>query len=78
MSATRPAIEFSIGIIASAASPFTAAKQSSKVGRAGSGLGPTSAQAMWELAPGSPWNTTFFGFSMALAFGSARMTAAVA
>ena len=57
MSATRPATEFSIGIMASEAAPsVTAAKASSKVG-AGQGLpirDAPPAQAMWELAPGSP------------------------
>ena len=56
MSATRPAIEFSIGIMASSAPPScTAAKASSKVAQ-GSGVksGKFSAQAMCELAPGSP------------------------
>ena len=58
MSATRPAIEFSIGIMASSAWPsFTAAKASSKVGQGSTcQSGWASSQAMWELAPGSPWN----------------------
>ena len=62
MSATRPATEFSIGIMPSAAEPsFTAASASSKVG-AGSALnsGKASWQAICELAPGSPWNTIVF------------------
>ena len=57
MSATRPAMEFSIGIMASPAAPSeTAANASSKVGQ-GSTVqsGKASPQAMWELAPSSPW-----------------------
>src|SRR5215470_10540638 len=57
MSATRPATELSIGIIASAARPLrTAAKASSKVAQAsGAYSGYASLQAICELAPGSPW-----------------------
>src|SRR5271166_2292435 len=57
MSATRPATELSIGIIASAARPLrTAAKASSKVAQ-GSGAysGWACLHAICELAPGSPW-----------------------
>ena len=56
MSATRPAIEFSIGIMPSSAAPsWRAAKASSKVAQ-GSGVrsGKLSTQAICELAPGSP------------------------
>ena len=56
MSATRPAIEFSIGIMPRSAVPScNAAKASSKVGQ-GSGVmsGKFSTQAICELAPGSP------------------------
>ena len=57
MSATRPAIELSMGIMASAARPsVTAAKASSKVGQArGSQSGYTAWQDWCEKAPGSPW-----------------------
>ncbi len=57
MSATRPARELSIGIIARSASPFsTAAKQSSKLAHAtASARGCHCWQARWELEPGSPW-----------------------
>ncbi len=56
MSATRPASEFSIGIMPRSASPeATAWKQSSKVGcGTGSQSGNTSSAAIWEFAPGSP------------------------
>src|ERR1019366_7928656 len=77
MSATRPASEFSIGIMARSAAPFvTAAKQSSKVGQGtASAAGKTSEQAMWELAPGSPWKTILCGDfwgDLALAAGISR------
>ena len=57
MSATRPAIEFSIGIMPRLARPSVmAAKASSNVGHgSGSQSGYWSAQAIWELAPASPW-----------------------
>ena len=57
MSATRPATEFSIGIMPSLASPdFTAASASSNVAHgSGSSSGCASLAAMCELAPGSPW-----------------------
>ncbi len=57
MSATRPAIVFSIGIMARSALPVsTALKASSKVAQ-GSGCmsGNMLRQAVSELAPGSPW-----------------------
>ncbi len=62
MSATRPAIVFSIGIIARSASPrVTAASASSKVGHgSGSRPGYIVRQAVSELAPGSPWNEMRF------------------
>src|SRR5665213_1802251 len=62
MSATRPATEFSIGIMPRSASPEAiAASASSKVGQ-GRGLaaGKASAMAMWEVAPGAPWNAIFW------------------
>ena len=57
MSATRPASELSIGIIARSASPFsTAANTSSKLAHAtASASGCRSWQARWEFEPGSPW-----------------------
>src|SRR3954447_24127354 len=59
MSATRPATEFSIGIMPNLASPeVIAAKQSSKVGQGtASASGYASRMARCEFAPGSPWNT---------------------
>ena len=62
MSATLPAIEFSTGIMASSASPLAAAwNTSSKVAQGiGSSSGWVSRQAMWELAPSSPWKAIFF------------------
>src|ERR1700722_16797042 len=61
MSATRPATEFSIGIMPRSASPEEiAASASSKVGQGrASASGYASAMAIWELAPGSPWNAIF-------------------
>lgn len=57
ISATRPAIELSIGIIASSARPdVTASSASSKVVHGNcSRPGNISVQAIAELAPGSPW-----------------------
>ena len=57
MSATRPASELSIGIIARSASPpSTAAKTSSKDAQAtASWSGWWRWQTRWELLPGSPW-----------------------
>ena len=57
MSATRPAMELSMGIMARAARPSaTAAKASSKVGQArASQSGYTAWQDWCEKAPGSPW-----------------------
>src|SRR5262245_20157353 len=65
MSATRPAMVFSIGIIARSDLPVsTALKASSKVGQgSGSMSGYMLRQAVSELAPGSPWN------EMRLVFG---------
>src|SRR5215813_11810156 len=59
MSATRPATEFSIGIMPRSASPAAmAASASSNVAQGiGSASGKASSMAMWELAPASPWNT---------------------
>src|SRR4051812_32832370 len=67
MSATRPATEFSIGIIPRSASPDEiAASASSKVAHGnGCASGYASTMARCELAPGSPWNATFFGLVMA-------------
>src|ERR1700719_4672043 len=61
MSATRPATEFSIGIMPRSASPEAiAASASSKVGQgSGSASGYASTTGVWELAPGSPWNAIF-------------------
>src|SRR4051812_47884480 len=61
MSATRPAIEFSIGIMPRSALPFwIAVSASSKVGHGTvSQLGYTSRDAISEFAPGSPWNAIF-------------------
>src|ERR1700744_6499617 len=61
MSATRPATEFSIGIMPRSASPEEIADSaSSKVAQGiGSASGYASTMAMWELAPGSPWNAIF-------------------
>src|SRR6185295_19273598 len=68
MSATRPASELSIGIMAKSARPSkTAAKQSSKVAQGiASAFGKTSRLAMCELAPGSPWKATFLLWGMGL------------
>ena len=57
MSATRPAIVFSIGIMARSALPVsTALNASSKVAHGnGSMAGNMLRQAVSELAPGSPW-----------------------
>ncbi|GAA4657815.1 hypothetical protein GCM10023225_32150 [Kineococcus glutinatus] len=57
MSATRPAREFSMGIIARCARPVTtSAKASSKLAQgSASHPGNTSVHAMWEFDPGSPW-----------------------
>ena len=67
MSATRPASEFSIGIMARSARPSkTAAKQSSKVAQGmASALGKISRLAMCELAPGSPWKAIFLFWAWA-------------
>src|SRR3954447_2621425 len=67
MSATRPATEFSIGIMPRSASPDEiAASASSKVAQGkGCASGYASTIARWELAPGSPWNAIFFGVVMA-------------
>src|SRR3954452_21904100 len=67
MSATRPATEFSIGIMPSSASPDEiAASASSKVAQGnGCASGHASTTARCELAPGSPWNAIFFGVVMA-------------
>src|SRR5690606_23959803 len=64
MSATRPAIVFSIGIMArSALRASTALKASSKVAQGnGSMLGYMLRQAVSELAPGSPWNAILLVF----------------
>src|SRR3954451_9555358 len=61
MSATRPATEFSIGIMPRSASPDEiAASASSKVAQGnGCASGYASTMARWELAPGSPWNAIF-------------------
>src|SRR3954453_3268919 len=75
MSATRPATEFSIGIMPSSASPEEiAASASSKVAHGnGSASGYASTMGIWELAPGSPWNAIFSFLVMAglLAAGQA-------
>ena len=65
MSATRPAIVFSIGIMARSALPVsTASKASSKVGQgSGSMSGNMLRQAVSELAPGSPWKEMRLVFS---------------
>ena len=57
MSATRPASELSMGIIARSAAPFsTAAKTSSNDAQAtASQWGYCWVQSRWELEPGSPW-----------------------
>src|ERR1041385_2050115 len=67
MSATRPATEFSIGIMPRSASPEEiAASASSKVAQgSGCASGYASTIARCELAPGSPWNAIFFGVVMA-------------
>src|SRR3954471_16660739 len=67
MSATRPATEFSIGIMPRSASPEEiAASASSKVAQGkGWASGYASMMARCELAPGSPWNAIFFGVVMA-------------
>src|SRR5437868_8583044 len=67
MSATRPATEFSIGIMPRSASPDEiAASASSKIAQGnGCASGYASTMARCELAPGSPWNATFFGLVMA-------------
>src|SRR3954454_12491690 len=67
ISATRPATEFSIGIMPSSASPDEiAASASSKVAHgSGSASGYASVMARWELAPGSPWNAIFGSVVMA-------------
>src|SRR5450631_125418 len=64
MSATRPATEFSIGIMPRSASPeVIAASASSKVGQgSGSASGLAATMAIWEFAPGSPWNAIFMDF----------------
>src|SRR5581483_6667762 len=66
MSATRPATEFSIGIMASLASPdFTAASASSKVLQGSASMsGKASRAARCELAPGSPWKAILFTFDL--------------
>src|SRR5215469_4913393 len=58
MSATRPATEFSTGIIASRARPpRTAAKASSNCAQGNVVIsGKTRRQARSEYAPGAPWN----------------------
>src|SRR3954462_11545775 len=67
MSATRPATEFSIGIMPRSASPDEiAASASSKVAQgSGCASGYASTMARCELAPGSPWNAIFFAVVMA-------------
>jgi hypothetical protein len=57
MSATRPAIELSTGIMANPARPsLTASSASSNVAHGScSRRGNTCSQAIAELAPGSPW-----------------------
>ena len=57
MSATRPAMEFSTGIMASSAAPdSTASNASSNVAQGrGSSSGTAKRQAASEFAPGSPW-----------------------
>src|SRR5712671_395298 len=67
MSATRPATEFSIGIMPRSASPeLIAASASSKVGQgSGSASGQAATMAIWEFAPGSPWNAIFMFVVMA-------------
>src|SRR3979409_2254395 len=74
MSATRPATEFSIGIMPMSASPdVMAAKQSSKVAQGtASAAGYTSRIARCEFAPGSPWNTTRLGLIMRFSCGLVR------
>ena len=61
MSATRPAIEFSIGIIARSAAPLvTRSKASSKLAHGRVSIsGNISVHAILELAPGSPWYAIF-------------------
>src|SRR5215212_2670236 len=61
MSATRPAIEFSIGIMPRSALPlWIAASASSKVAHGtGSHPGYASRAAISEFAPRSPWNAIF-------------------
>ena len=62
ISATRPAIEFSIGIMARSASPLdTNSKTSSKLAHGTlSSSGNICLHAIWELAPGSPWYAIFW------------------
>ena len=57
MSATRPAIELSIGIIARSASPPSTAAKTSSNDAHGERLvvGVVLRHTRWELAPGSPW-----------------------
>jgi hypothetical protein len=57
MSATRPAIEFSMGIMARSASPLdTSSNASSKLAQGTLSMsGNICLHAILELAPGSPW-----------------------
>jgi hypothetical protein len=61
MSATRPAIEFSIGIMARSASPLdTSSNASSKLAQGTLSMsGNICLHAILELAPGSPWYAIF-------------------
>ena len=63
ISATRPAIEFSIGIMARSAVPMvTSSKASSKLAHGTLSMsGNISMHAILELAPGSPWYAIFLG-----------------
>src|SRR5262245_21967836 len=73
MSATRPAIVFSMGIIARSALPVsTALKASSKVGQGNASMsGYMLRQAVSELAPGSPWKAILLVFGgMVWSWGS--------
>ena len=58
MSATRPACEFSIGMIARAARPSLTASSASSNAKHGSGRlsGANSVAARCELQPGAPWS----------------------
>src|ERR1700712_4831882 len=66
MSATRPAMVFSIGIIARSASPLSTAVNASSNVWQGNGpiVGNMSRQAISELAPYSPWKAILLVFGV--------------